>query len=54
MLATPKGVSLPILKLHSIFAVPNNLPAHNNIANHKLCASKFAMAKIEYSFEMGK
>ena len=39
----PKGVYLPILKLHSILAVANLL-AHNN----------FAMAKIECSFEMDK
>ena len=51
---TPKGVYLPILKLHSILAVAILL-AHNNIANHKLLwASKFATAKIECNIEMGK
>ena len=44
---TPKGVYLPISKLHSILAVPNLL-AHNNVANHNLlCGSKFAIAKIK-------
>ena len=55
---TPKGVYLPISKLHSILAVVNLL-AHNNLTiswhNHKfLWASKFATAKIERSFERGK
>ena len=43
---TPKGVYLPNSKLNSILAVSNIL-AHNN-------RSKFATAKIECSFEMGK
>ena len=43
---TPKGVYLPNSKLNSILAV-SNLLAHNN-------KSKFATAKIECSFEMGK
>ena len=51
---TPVGVSLPILKLHSIIAV-TNLLAHNNLW---LCfygqVSKFGRAKMECSFEMGK
>ena len=45
---------LQILKLHSIVAVANLL-AYNNITIAKLLwTSKFAMAKIECSFEMGK
>ena len=48
--STPKGVYLPISKLHSILVVAN-LFANNNLW---LCFSKYATAKIECSFEMGK
>ena len=47
---TPKGVYMPISKLHSILAVANLL-AYNNVW---LCASKLATTKKECSFEMGK
>ena len=50
---TSEGVYLPISKLHSISAVANLL-AHNNMTISLLCASKFATAEIECSFEMGK
>ena len=49
-----KCVYLPISKLHFILAA-TNLLAHNNlIMDMLLWASKFATAKIEYSFELGK
>ena len=47
---TPKGVYMPISKLHSILAVANLL-AYNNVW---LRASKLATTKKECSFEMGK
>ena len=50
---TPKGVYLPISKLHSILAVANLL-AHNHLWLRYYGASKLATAKIECSFEMGK
>ena len=49
----PKDVYLPISKPHSVLAVANLL-AHNNISQTLLWASKFAAAKIECTFEMGK
>ena len=49
----PKGVYLPISKLHSILPV-SNLLAHNNLWLFLLWARKFGTAKIECSFEMGK
>ena len=48
----PKGVYLPISKLQSTLAV-SNLLWYNNMTK-LLWASKFATAKIECSFEMGK
>ena len=48
-----KGVYLSILKLHWILAVANLL-AHNNLWLWYYMASKFAMAKMERSFEIGK
>ena len=50
---TPRGVSLPISKLKFILAVANLL-AHNSITINDYYVSKFASAKIECSFEMGK
>ena len=52
---TSKSVQLPISKLHSSLAVANLLP-HNNLwlAILLLWADKFATAKIECIFEMGK
>ena len=35
-----------------ILAVPNSLPINNSYT--RICASKFATAKIQCSFEMGK
>ena len=37
--------------VHFILAVPNSL---DHYTYTRICASKFATAKIEYSFEMGK
>ena len=48
----PKDVYMTFSKLHSTLAVANLL-AYNN-RNQKLSASKFATAKIECNFEMGK
>ena len=51
----PKGVYLPISKLHLILAIANLLVVHNILwLAIILCASKLTMANIECSFEMGK
>ena len=50
----PINVYLPISKLHSILAAPNLL-AHNNISiSYNIDANRFATAKTECSFEIGK
>ena len=52
-MVSPKGVYLPISKLHSILTVANLL-AHDNYLVMLLWASKFATAEIELIFEIGK
>ena len=51
---TPKGVYLPISKIHSILAVANLL-AHSNLWYIIIAStSKFGTTEIEFCFEMGK
>ena len=51
--STPKGVYLLISKIHSILSVANLLADNNLWLCYYMC-KKFATAKIECSFEMGK